>query len=461
VKEGLLRRLGSFERAMVRTQRHSPFNVVVWLRFASGPDLAAVARGLAALSARHPLLAARLGRDGGAQAFFASGRPVPVEVGEPCSGDAWPLLVERALEHPFDLDRGPLCHAFLCDPDEGGGRDLVLTFPHAIVDADSGASLVRELLALLAAHAAATGEGIAGPAEAAVEPANLPPVVERFPATHQGFARRLRVLRALGREAATELRFRRLARGLPPLPPAPAGSSRASGWELPAAETSALLAGLRRRRLTLNAALVAAWSAAFAAARYGGRPGPVRTFTMAGLRRLVKPPLGETALGSGWAMFRLLLDVPGKTTGDGAEPDLAPLAARVRDDIHGVLARGEAFDAYLTPEPMMALALGPVKQRMGEIAVSYGGVVDLPETVGPWRLTGLQAFVSTMDVAPALIVQLRIWRGRLAAGVVHHGHDLDAAAVAAIGDDVKRRLLALAAAPPPEPPPSALPEETP
>lgn len=435
---------------MVRTQRHSPFNVVLWLRFATGPDMAAVARALAALAVRHPLLTSRIGRRRGSLAFLASGRPVPVEVGEPALGEAWTLLVERALRHAFDLGRGPLCHAYLCDPDEGGARDLALVFPHAIVDATSGGALVGELLTLLAVHA---GGGIGGSGgedggpvarAAAMEPAVLPPLERRFPPSHQGLARWSRLARALGREVAGELRFRRRARGLPRLQPASSGDSRATTWALSVAETAALLAGLRRRRLTLNAAVVAAWAAAFGASRYGGRPGPVRAFTMAGLRRLVRPPAADAALGAGWAMVRLLLDTPGATAGSDG---VAALATRVRDEIHGVIARGEVFDAYLTPAAMVPLALGPVRQRMGDVAVSYSGVVDLPATAGPWRLTDLQAFVSTMDIGPALVVQLRLWRGALMAGVVHHGHDLDAAAVEAIGAEVTRHLRALAEAP--------------
>ena len=164
---------------------------------------------------------------------------------------------------------------------------------------------------------------------------------------------------------------------------------------------------------------------------------------MAGLRRTVKPPVPEDALGAGWAMPRVLLDAPGDVSGDGS------FAAAVRDRLHAGLERGDAFAAYLTAEPMMRLTLGPVKQRMGELAVSYTGVAAVAPVRRALRVADLQVFVATMDVGPALVVQHRIWDGRLLGGIVYHDHDLRADTVAAIGDDVRRRLLALAVADPP------------
>jgi hypothetical protein len=430
------RPLGSFERAMVRTQHHSPFNVVLLLRFAPGPDAATIARALAALQARHGVLGCRIGGGRRRPAFVAGSRPVVVErveTGAMGRGESWRPLVERALGYHFDLASGPLCHALLAGAGADGRCELAVAFPHVVIDASSGACLVDELLGRLAT-AAAVG---AAPATAAAP--DLPPLEPRFPPRHRGARGRFRVAAALARELTGEVRFRLAARGLRRLDVAPAGTSRATTWELDEPATTALLAALRRRRLTLDATLAAAWAGAFAAARYGDRGGPVRTFTMVGLRRLVRPPVGDDALGAGWAMCRSILAAPGSAGDDAA------FATAVRDQLHRARSRGDHFAAYLTAEAMMRLALGPMKQRMGELAVSYTGNVRVRPSSGPLKLVDLQVFVSTMDIGPALVVQHRLWEGRLLGGLVHHDHDLDAATVLRIGDDVRRRLLRLAA----------------
>lgn len=443
---------------MLRTQRHSPFDVVLVLRFARGPSVGAVERALAALQARHALLRWRIGGTRRTPAFVDGAPPIPLERIERGGTDGWRALAERQLAHRFELETGPFCHALLAGPDAEGRADLVLTLPHFAVDGSSGAPLLEELLA-----AAAAAEEFAAPA--AESASDLPRLEERFPARFRGLGGRLRVLRGLGRELAGEARYAFGARGLPPLRVARTGGSRIACFALEASDTASLLAGLRRRRLTLNAALVGAWSAAFAAARYGPRGGPVRTFTMASLRRLVAPPVAEGALGSGWAMTRLTLPVPQALARPG-DPSAAAAATtavfteQVCDALRAGHARGDAFVSFLTAESMMGLVLGPLKKRMGELAVSYSGVARVAPAHGSLRLDGFEVFVSTMDVGPALIAQHRIWQGRLLGGLVYHEHDLDAPAVAALAEDVRRRLAALArprheAGPPPRARPAA------
>ena len=440
------RALGAFERAMLRTQRHSPFDVVLVLRFARGPAAPSVERALAVLQSRHALLRRRIGGAPRAPRFEEGAPPIPLEVVERRGDEGWHGLAERQLAHRFDLESGPFCHALLAGPDAAGRAELVLTLPHFAVDGSSGAPLLEELLA---AAAAAEEAGASGATPPPGEGEDLPRLEDRFPPRFHGLGRRLRMLRGLGRELAGEARHALDARGLPPLGVASAGGSRIARFGLDANETAALLAGLRRRRLTLNAALLAAWSAAFAASRYGPRGGPVRVFTMASLRRLVTPAVAEAALGSGWAMTRLTLAVPPSIArraeaGGTVDPAGALFAETVRDALRAGLERGDPFVSYLTAETMMALVLGPMRKRMGELAVSYTGVARVAPAHGPLRLDGFEVFVSTMDVGPALIAQHRIWQGRLLGGLVFHEHDLDAAAVAAIGEDVRRRLAALA-----------------
>src|SRR5687768_3516917 len=131
---------------MLRTQRHSPFDVVLVLRFARGPSGEAVERALAALRARHALLRWRIAGPRGAPGFVDGAPAIPLERVERQGAEGWRALAERQLAHRFDLERGPFCHAVLAGPDPDGRAELVLTLPHFAVDGSSGAPLLGELL---------------------------------------------------------------------------------------------------------------------------------------------------------------------------------------------------------------------------------------------------------------------------------------------------------------------------
>src|SRR5688500_18085863 len=202
---------------MLRTQRHSPFDVVLVLRFARGPSGEAVERALAALQARHALLRWRIGGPRRAPAFVDGAPATSLERVERRGADGWRALAEGQLAHRFDLETGPFCHALLAGPDPDGRAELILTLPHFAVDGSSGAPLLEELLAA-AADAEGRGEVTGGAGDAGLADAtahagrvdlagDLPRLEDRFPARFRGFGGRLRVLRGLVRELGGEARY--------------------------------------------------------------------------------------------------------------------------------------------------------------------------------------------------------------------------------------------------------------
>ena len=187
--------------------------------------------------------------------------------------------------------------------------------------------------------------------------------------------------------------------------------------------------------MTLNSALHAAFALALDEALRGGRGGAFRTFTIAGLRPHLVPPLDDAPLGAPWAMLRYVGAI-------GRDRDLWRLARSLQERFRQGFARGDKFSGYRATEPMMRILLAGKMLRMGEVAVSYTGVAPLGGSYGELRLAGLHAFVSTMDVGPLWVAQARMRGERLGIDAVYLDTDMDrerAAALAARACELLQR----------------------
>jgi hypothetical protein len=194
------RALGRAERFYWLLDQVSSTNFVLVAEIEASPPVEALARVLARLGERHPLLRCRIVVDAAGKVVFE-----PVEGGLPCFelvesvGDAvWHEEVAAELDHPFDPQSYPLARVLLRRL--SGGTRLCFTFNHGIADATSGLALVVEALGLLAGAEAAP-------------PRTMPDAQERgYPRRFLGVGGRLRQLWLLLRDG---LEWSRIGRARP------------------------------------------------------------------------------------------------------------------------------------------------------------------------------------------------------------------------------------------------------
>ncbi len=429
------RDLGRFETALTLTDVRSPLNTVVVVRLAGAPSPEALRGALDRAQRRHPLLRARILRAGRRYRFAAAdpAPPIPLTTGERSSDTAWTAAAEDELAARLDAAAGPLMRCRLL---AGEGRgELLLTFHHAVMDAASATHLAGEILEAWGALAA----GEAPPAPAPLPP--LPPAEDFFPPAFRSWRRRWHSARFLARQMADEVRYRRADRGRRHPPRQRPFRCRILSRELSVAETTALVRGSRRRRLTLNSVLTAALLRAVAVRLYGGERLPLRNLMFADLRPYLEPPLGEENLGAYFAMLRLTLPVdPGH--------DLWQASREVSDAVLAASRRGEKFTSPLWSAATMRAVLRLGNQRMATTALSYTGPARLPPSDGPLRVEGLHAFVASLPVGPEVAVQVRLFAGRLVWDVLYLDSDVDRAAVRELADDTLARLRGACSDPP-------------
>ena len=172
----MLRKLGIFEKALLISNQHAPFDVVSVLRMQNAPSPDAVKRALTRLQQRHPFLRAHI-VDGAFE--LRPSMEFPFTTSERTGENQWRDVAEGEMAFRYD-PAGPLLRANYLY--KGGHGDLVLNAHHAIMDAASGMNLLDELLQLCAGSDAPLPP---------LEPA--PAMEDRFPPAYQGLRRTVNV----------------------------------------------------------------------------------------------------------------------------------------------------------------------------------------------------------------------------------------------------------------------------
>ncbi len=436
------RELGRFETAATLTNLHAPFVVVVVLQVDHGPSAERLAAALAVVQRRHPLLGVRIVERAGRFWFEPEGAPpIPLRVLERKAEESWVGIAEDELNEPLDAATGPLLRCTYLEPsvrgDPGPGDapgEIILTFHHAAMDAVSGYALLEELLGECGA---APGQAPEAGVPAAAEDAGLPPAERRFPPRWRGLRGRGRLAGFLARQLADEVTYRFRTRGAR-RPPVPRDTRcRVLPMVLSDDATSALARAARRRRVTVNGALTAAFLLAVNRQLYGGGAAALRYVTFADLRPHVVPPVTDSALGAYLVMLRYTARMSPATS-------FWELAREISRQVALGGRRGDTFGALWMSEWVMRTLLRRRTERMAAAAVSYSGVDRLDRRFGVIELRGLHAFVANFELGPEYTAAARLLNGRLQLDGVYLEGDMDRPRAQAIADEIVATLCAAA-----------------
>ena len=418
------RALGAFETAQALTDDHTPFNVVVVLPLRNGPREQTLHRALEAIQKRHPLLRSRLEAVDRGFIFTPTPRPISLESFDRVGDSAWIEIAERELGRALDTESGPLmrCSRIAGSEDEQSS-ELVLTFHHSIMDATSGANVVRELLTACATIEAGRSPEI-GPALPL-----MPAEDDLFPDTAPGGRRRPTVAGFLLRQLADEVGYRLRTIGARRPPVHQSGNCRVLCRRLGVQDTTALVRSCRGRRLPLNSALNASMLLAVHRLLYDGKPTFLRHFNFADLRQVLRPRVSEEHLGSYHAMLRVTVRMP-------AEADLWATAAEVNQRISAGARRGDTFASVRLSAAMMRPILKQRRQRMGTTALSYTGPSRLPRRFGSIEVSNPEIFISNLTLGPEYTAQASLADGKLRWNIVYLDCDMDRATADRISDEM-------------------------
>ncbi len=422
------RALGAFETAQALTNAHTPFNVVAVLPLRNGPGDPTVRRALEELQKRHPLLRSMLEPFRGGFRFTPSDQPISLESLDRVDDSTWIEVVERELGRALDTESGPLARC-LRIAGAGTASEIVLTFHHSIMDATSGANVVRELLTACAAIEAG-------------DPPQLGPTLPLMPAeddlipeTLPGGLRPSGVAGFLLRQLADEATFRLQTIGGRRPAVHRKGSCRVLCRRMAKEDTTALVRACRSHRLPLNSALNAAMLLAVHRHLYDGKATRFRHFNFADLRQTLQPRVTEEHLGSYHGMLRVSVPMP-------AGADLWTTATEVSKRFSAGARRGDTFQSVRLSAAMMRPILRQRRQRMGTTALSYTGPSRLPRRFGSIEVSSPEVFISNLTLGPEYTAQARLADGELLWNIVYLDCDMDRTMADRISDEMLNILRA-------------------
>ncbi len=420
------RALAGLEHAMRITDDVAPFNVVMVLRLDGELPVATLRQALDVLQQRHRLLRTRILAEGKSYAFHFEGTPaIPLEVRDRVQADGWVAMAEDQFQQRFPLTEGPLMRCLYLADAQGG--DLIVTLHHTIVDAASARHLLSELLDLCSG---VTPEHVPAQASEGAVPA---PALYPKAFSGAGYARALASF--MRRQMADEFSFRWKSRGIRKAPIAATGRCCLLPVRFPAELTDKLIQASRTHRVTLNSILGAGMLSAVQRRLYPSPLVPLRHVIFADLRDRLRTPMAPTTLGCLLTMFRFTVMVP-------KAGDFWRIASDIQDATAVAARTGERYLAYSMSPGMMKMMFAAKAFRMGATALSYSGPIELPETSGTFRVTGLHAFAANMTLGPEYTALVRLFRGELWWDIMYMDSDMNETTAREIARDMQLILEA-------------------
>jgi len=422
------RELGSFERALVISDRHAPFHIVSVLRLENAPPSHILRQALRMLQLHHPFLAARLVRERGRYYFTKIEElPNPLHTLPRWNDSHWVQIAEVETNTRMDVFTGPLFRCtYLFNPGSQRG-EIIITFYHAIVDSSSIARLLDELLRICAFF-------LSEKTVTAYEYPPSPPVESRFPSAFRGLRLIPPALRFAVRQIRDEMAYRRQTRGkrIPPLYKKPTRAHILS-LELPENLTQSLVQRTGKEGLTLNSVLNAALLIALNRKLYAGQHVPMRTFSVEDLRPHVHPTLEPEHLACYISMLRHTVLVEG-----GA--DLWELSRNLHEKIYSSRNSGDKFVVNTMTESLIKMAVRLKSFRMSATALNYGGVIPIQPAYENIRVLGVHGFLSVFDLGPEFSAGAQIFNNKLCWDFMYLDLDMTRDEAKAVVEEIKSIL---------------------
>jgi hypothetical protein len=424
--------LGKMEMAQAMTNEHFAFNAVIILRLGCSPAIETWKILLEYLQRRHPLLRVHMLKKKNRYWFESAGTPpIPLRVLKRQDNSHWQQVAEEELNRQFDMRTGPLIRfTYLNGTSAEEPGDMIITIQHAIMDAVSTVSLLQEILSVCQEIET---QGSLKNLEGLESLPLLPPADEFYPPSFKGVRQKWNLFLFILRQMGDELRYRLRSAGKRKPLLAPTGKGKILSRQLPRALTDSLIKVSRRKRVTLNNVLTAAFIMAAHKHLYQGRPIPLRHINTSDLRPYLDPPLGPQYVGSYFAMVRI-------TLGMKENPSVWDVAQEIKKTVYAFLKKGDKFCAHWLSFPMMSALFRFKSFRLSNTAMSFTGPLLLEKKYGKLELLDLHAFASNFVLGPEYAALARLFAGRVYWDILYLDSDMNHDQAAAMADEIRTIL---------------------
>lgn len=300
---------------------------------------------------------------------------VPLRVVTDPDPEAWKPILEEEGKKPIGRGRHPRLRAVLVRTHEGADLNhLIMTFDHAIADAQAGSMLNDQLFRYFA-----------DPAEMEKQPpvqVGLPPSLES----------------GLPKKADSGTKPYQPAIRFPKTEvPHPERVGRQIERHMGANEGEALRAAIRAHRTTMHGAIGAAF---LVATREKFGMDEMTILSTVELRRMMKPPLPITAFGCYIDILRTHHRIDQDFWTIAGDLSFKLISTIARDQESASVMKLATWDVYRA-ETIPTLTH---RRRIDGIAITTAGATDFSGTYGPFSIEGSTGTVSVSMFGPSLFI---------------------------------------------------------
>ncbi|WP_425635864.1 condensation domain-containing protein [Algoriphagus yeomjeoni] len=424
-KQPYLRILSEIEQAFTFSNEAFPLAVVCALHLTSGPDSESLKDALNQLQARHLLLRSGIVKKKGAFYFqpLIASSPIELCLISRTDKNSWRSVTEDALNTTFDL-AGPLMRCWYLPSPEKTECELIVCFHHAIIDGISARLLLHELLSL------AGGQSLPRPSEHSI--------ISTFPPSFQKWNLVTRLVAFLGRQMKEEWHYK--SKGV--TAPIPLKSTNAIlSFRLSAEVSRKLSVRIAREGLSLNSVLLATIAQKVYHHRHSDKGNRlVRMISFADLRSSMDPPVSDQELGCYISMLRFSIPI-------APNQSVFPLAKTIFKTIFKASRQGDVFMMSKMSKYVIKMVLKLKNMRLGLVALSFIGKLDLEPQYGSIHLNNVNAFISNNPLGPEFSAFGKILFGSIGLDFNYLTAEMDAQLAETILKEIKETLEEIANVP--------------
>jgi hypothetical protein len=427
------RKLGKFESAPAIANDFASFSLVGVLEIENAPSEEVIRASLDTLQKHHPALRTRITAKGKSYAFESSEIPkIPLTVEERKEENLWVSSVESHLNNSVAWRTGPLLECtYLKNHDPMGVSEIIFSFHHSIVDANSLVSFLNDFLTLCASSQSGhLSNGFEG------YPA-FSPVEELFPSPYKGVKMMFKTASYMMRQMASEMSIMMQTAGKRKPPIEVHSVSKVLSMHLSEHETEVLERTARRHKVTLNSVQHAAILTATWKHLYKRETMPVKYILFQNLRPYLVPPLSKDVLGSYIAMIQLVTKMD-------KNRNFWDLCQEINQAVFQAGKSGEKFISANMAGLFIKMLFRFKAFRIAVTALNYSGPVSLQETYGDMRVVGVRGFVSNFGLGPEFSAQTLMFKGKLFWNLLYLETDMNEETAKMIADEIKGLLVSKA-----------------
>lgn len=398
-----MRKLSRIEQAFTLAHTIYPLTAICVLRIHGVPSVGALRQSLDRLQESQPLLSSSIIKLGNSYRFvpLETAIAIPLQIIERESENEWLEKVRTEINSGWADGAGPLMKVvFITSPSEISNAEILLAFHHAIADHECIQFLAETLL-----RDAGGMEQIPGVDKGKKEK-NSSQFESRPPPYFKGLRILPRLVHFIQRQIAEERHYRKQVTCNPdnPIPDLSINDILTIDFSEEATET--LIRWTREKRISLNSLIGSALIFALYRLRYSGEKKQMRLILFAGLRHYMRPSVPPHLMGCFISMLRFTIPVH-------RNDDLTKLALHLNSSIEKSIRLGDPFVFAMLSKALITHTIRKQDTRLGHVALSYVGPLQLQEQYGSIRLYNVHAFITNNRLGPEFTGFGKIFRGKL------------------------------------------------